>query len=179
MLTFRELYNQFAYDPSSENHRKLAQPLYELLTREPLTATLHHVDCLPDNKIGNFNYKQNKCMVLDNLPLDKKIITMGHELGHAWHRYMHTSIWETQQSLWEETQTELFELWYTRKLEEVLDTEFPRRYIPQQSALYPHVQQLARLNASELEVLHNDFERTVQTYKLPITKPFLQRFMPF
>lgn len=158
-----QLYQQYTLSPSLENHVKLAHPVFQRMTDRPITATMKHVPKLEGEQIGVYLPIPHTCKVLQMGDTDRMLTTMGHELGHAYHRtFLHNQ--------WEETQTELFELWYTRTLEDMLYRPFAR-YIGEESVLFPHIDYLFTCNAEKLKRMHDDFDHTVQELALPLRKP--------
>lgn len=159
----KRLYQHFTVTPTVENHVLLAQPVYNRMTGTPITAKLRHVNSLDNNQIGVYLPIPHTCKVLRMGDTDRMLTTMGHELGHSYHRTFFHNVWE-------ETQTEVFELWYTRTLEEMLDRPFSR-FIGEKSPLYNHIDYLFTLNSDELKVLHDSFDRTVSHLELEIRRP--------
>ena len=163
----RELYNIFSIDPSIDNHRPLARVMYKVLTGTNLTATLRHVKTLDNNSIGRYLHEEQECLVVDWLPHDRILTTMGHELGHA----RHNTGWR---SVYEETKTELFEVLYTKKLEELIDKQFDY-WIGEESPLYPHMQDLPLFNSEKLADMYYNFDRTNKQLSLGVRKPLIAR----
>ena len=183
------LYHNFEINPTSANHIKLASPLYTYITKQPMTATIEHVvERVPqpiwascrllaflfnkkyDPEQDEFNavydpYK-NTCILKQKEP-NEMIISLGHELGHAYHgRLLPTT--------WEEEKTVLFETLYTRTLEEMLDRDLGHR-LPQSSLWHPYINTLAKLPSTTLMQMYRNFDNTVEEFELPLRKPLVYK----
>lgn len=160
-MNLGELYKSFTYDPTAQKHVLIAEPMYKAMTGKPLTAKLEHSSNM--EHLGVYLPVPNICRVRIQANPNRMLTVMGHELGHAAHRVLIPSRWE-------EEQTVLFELWYTRKLEEMLDRPFERN-IGEESVWYNHVPHMQRLTSQQLQYAHDNFEQTVELYELPLRKP--------
>ena len=160
-MNFGELYKSFTYYPTPQKHVLIAEPMYKAMTGKHLTARLQHSADM--QHLGLYLPVPNICRVKIQDP-NMMLTVMGHELGHAAHRVLIPSKWE-------EEQTVLFELWYTQKLEEMLDRPFTRT-IGEESVWFKHLPYILSLSSQKLQYAHDNFEQTVNLFELPLRKPF-------
>lgn len=174
---FIQLYRRFQDNPTAFNHNLLARPVFKALTGGfPTARLLHqrHGDYmtpkslqLTEEVLGCYYLFSHTCVVWQMEDIKQMLTVMGHELGHAFHRVLIPNVWE-------ETRTELFEMAYTQKLQELLNLPFEFD-LPYKSPLYNHLSLIKGLSSAELFQRYLSFQETVIQWGIKLKKPYIQR----
>ena len=147
----------FKMDP--QRYPDIAYLVYNRLLRETPTAT---VRCDPNlNVLGQYDNVQHVCKLRPNQG-NYMLTVLGHELCHSMAR--HTPV-----TYMEEARVELFELAFSKYLEQSLNEPF-RLNLPDRSVLKPYESELLELPVHTLLQYHHNIERTLQSFNVPESK---------
>ena len=166
-----EYFQQFLQNPDAINNKRLSSLVYERLPGyRPRVKVVHIRDQIypftTTQQLGEYNIFTNTCLIKQLDTPHYMITVLGHELCHAQAR----KILISQQ---EEMRVELFELAFSRYLEEHLNEPFTLP-LNGKSKLIPFEDYLGQRSSHELLSMHQNIQKTCSDFGIS----WMTRFTP-